>query len=85
MSVVQAEDMIAVDVSPRVTLRADFIEESYYVELAPLVPHSEMERLEDLLDRLGLEIMAEDECPAETIADRPFWLRLWCAKIDGIA
>lgn len=90
MSLLQ-EERVVVEVSPRAILFADFEDESYYVELAPLVPMSEMERLEDLLDQLGLEIMDEDECPAEMIdshndeLDTAGWMRVWCAKIDGIA
>lgn len=77
----ETEERVIVTVSPRITLVTDFPDESYYVEVAPLVPTSEWELLDELLDRLGLEIMDEDECPSEALDSG--WARLWCARIDG--
>lgn len=57
---------------------ANFVDESYYVELSPQATPSDLEEMETVLAEYGLEMMDETECPAELQADDT--VRIWCAS-----
>lgn len=75
------EDKILVKTdSGRVRLVADFPEESYCIEVSNSATTEERQTIINMLSRFGLEIMHEDECPAEPYLGGT---RFWCALIDG--
>jgi hypothetical protein len=66
-------DAIAVAVRPDA--------EEYYVTIPPEVSLRQLERLDELLAEMGLELMDEDECPSELLEDGS--VRVWCAQVGG--